>query len=1436
MYVLPTCCVPVWAWSRHAAFKREVDCREGLDGCNSVIKILGKYSVEGAELEDSYVAEKFPASSLEPFNQIKLSHEKHDGPPTSLVYLLVLEKGVADLSDVISHANIAGRFRAVDTVKAIAIGVAESLQELSNEGLIHGDVKARNFVEMPMMTDSQQKRYAIIDLDAAAKIGKLAAQKQTSSGLLPPEQAAVLRHRHRLIGTVYTSLKSLRVGGEVATTGLTQAHLEPFYDHVREYNEQSKLAEFKAPDISVLDDDQSELISESEFRAFFADPAYEGALDEYCKLKARGWYEHADNQPPAPVLASVEYDMWCFGLMLYELCTGRPLFKINHAEEADDAELEQISRWSAFHKLNTVGSVASPWPRGLMQELLSKDKRPQTWDHVIDCLKKGFIPFDAGDNDLKAFRRELAELAEHDFRSSDMQSWFGSDFERLEELLSIPYTADADASDRTKATKKRSTVICPGHTALKVAVQLEAEAAWRWLLDEFDADPEELGQQAVLQARVSNNVAIKKWGDTYGRLFGIYKLNTGQPKHISATCVVVFASQRKVGSNPGDNSAQKETPVALKFMSQSDAYVREKDGRPTSPFIIPILAWHDPENHWLGEAGTESDERTEENKLEFNFRLQPEGAVDLRICPQLKHIWSNESQEASFPPAGGIVGSAGTPQKWEYKYLIVLERGEQDLNDLMSHGRVASHDVDQVIRIATSIARCLQDLNEGNGTERLKVMHGDVKPRNFVRVVNKRETAFRAIDFDASSSIPEADQSEYRKYRKTTSIAFLPPEQAAQVLQRRLQAENAESASEKLRVIEAEVSRLQDELIAAWTRSKQHPKAPTSSEVSKSALHELRAREKDLIDLQDWQSFRSNVKETGTSRLADTPASQSYDMWGFGVLLFQLCSGQTLFQMDLYENTVDDHELFRIVKWTNEDARNIETRLKPDWKGFAGILGRLLAQDSGGRPSTWKDVIEALPGCSTAGNSAKIIAQNKEMMAKMDRNYDLSLGIAAQVENLTHELTACTAKLSDQIKVANCATQQLMLDLGDGKTVQVPYLFDIVDEMEPGLLRQIDGNKTTPKGEEEEKKKEKVNYRKRGEQMITLAGNLLETKDVAAVVAEAAEAAIGKQFGWCRGLLQRAKDVLKSPEEKAKQFINANSTKTVYLRLLCGITLKPVVVYSIPVQDDNTKVQLYLQKSAGMIKLGLKVAATWNFAASVTKHLCGVPLPSADGITKHLRDAKAIIEDLRSTGATSEGDVQAEQERATAGMTKVELGEFAKYLDALERGGSVGGREQPCWKEKMDRVVDPDGLVTFTTKERARRFGGDKQKAAIEASKAAAPPASDPGGHTTKDHTASTGQNAAPEGLNENNGGDDHKAGVKEPPGAAIEKNIVGHVNTADQPADHVTADQDAAAPATNDDAADQPLPLANTETRGNLDSTPTRKRTTRKITKVTSL
>ena len=182
-------------------------------------------------------------------------------------------------------------------VRSIAIQIAKCLQFLNETcEVMHGDVKARNFVSR-----GEGVGYTVIDFDNAALIGlEEAGQKRTSSGYLPPEQAAI----------------------------------------------------------------------------------------EYHKLNKK----HGEGPPK--VKASTQYDMWCFGVLLYYLCTGNQLFVMNEREEVELDELKKIVNWSdkdCDKEVNKIGNY-NPWTpmKPLLKKLLRREplSRYENWTDIIEELQR----------------------------------------------------------------------------------------------------------------------------------------------------------------------------------------------------------------------------------------------------------------------------------------------------------------------------------------------------------------------------------------------------------------------------------------------------------------------------------------------------------------------------------------------------------------------------------------------------------------------------------------------------------------------------------------------------------------------------------------------------------------------------------------------------------------------------------------------------------------------------------------------------------------------------------------------------------------------------------------------------------------------------------------------------------------------------------------
>ena len=282
--------------------------------------------------------------------ETKLGNANHavDANAAVLPCLIVMPRaGTDDLFDVMNHnMNIAGRNHGV-AISVIAVGVAKALRHLNDAGVMHGDVKARNFVPLKNF-----KGFAIVDLDAAASTtdGQSAGAKTTSSGCVPPEQAVVLRHT--------------RSTAETSDSGGMVELKRELQDRTSSFN--------------IANPNEAECTKQS-------------ATIQKLKRKI-----NAQKQtPPSPVIASRRYGMWCFGVLLYELCTGKSLFHWDSSENVDDKALARMANWSDQDRQKAIEQVgrSQAWPVGLLARLLETEpaNRPNCWDNVLEMLERSGV-------------------------------------------------------------------------------------------------------------------------------------------------------------------------------------------------------------------------------------------------------------------------------------------------------------------------------------------------------------------------------------------------------------------------------------------------------------------------------------------------------------------------------------------------------------------------------------------------------------------------------------------------------------------------------------------------------------------------------------------------------------------------------------------------------------------------------------------------------------------------------------------------------------------------------------------------------------------------------------------------------------------------------------------------------------------------------------
>ena len=131
---------------------------------------------------------------------------------------LVMPRGDRSLEGIISAERVAGVN--VEKAKSLCVEVARCMQHVHGQGILHADIKPRNFVRT-----GSDMALKLIDFDAAVRMGEIVGFK-LSTGFAPPELARMV-FRNTSASTALVSgeaLRSMRRASAITLTG------EPSFD------------------------------------------------------------------------------------------------------------------------------------------------------------------------------------------------------------------------------------------------------------------------------------------------------------------------------------------------------------------------------------------------------------------------------------------------------------------------------------------------------------------------------------------------------------------------------------------------------------------------------------------------------------------------------------------------------------------------------------------------------------------------------------------------------------------------------------------------------------------------------------------------------------------------------------------------------------------------------------------------------------------------------------------------------------------------------------------------------------------------------------------------------------------------------------------------------------------------------------------------------
>lgn len=237
--------------------------------------------------------------------------------------------------------------------------------------------------------------------------------------------------------------------------------------------------------------------------------------------------------------------------------------------------------------------------------------------------------------------------------------------------------------------------------------------------------------------------AIRTWAKSHLAVDGRYIVDAGPPVHNSRYCIVQFATV-----------VDTDEKVALKVFRDTKMFEREVKAR---EIIKAGLKRKDLQMYMkciLDATATGTTKRQlGSNKSHDNF------ALDLSVRRVNKRRRNGPLKIQDFKH------SLQKPSKHVKINYIVLPRMGRSLFDVINTERLAGFDLKRIRAITKQAARALQFVNNQ------KLIHGDFKPRNFLRHTSNRVDDWKLVDFDAA--IPHGEPLQ-----KKHSTAYCPPEMA----------------------------------------------------------------------------------------------------------------------------------------------------------------------------------------------------------------------------------------------------------------------------------------------------------------------------------------------------------------------------------------------------------------------------------------------------------------------------------------------------------------------------------------------------------------------------------------------------------------------------------------------------------------------------------
>ena len=355
-----------------------------------------------------------------------------------------------------------------------------------------------------------------------------------------------------------------------------------------------------------------------------------------------------------------------------------------------------------------------------------------------------------------------------------------------------------------------------------------------------------------------------------GLLLQRYRQDSGPPLHHSSTSLVVAAEDVKC------STVFSPKRVAIKFMRHAHHLRQELDARLTllahasdgvieNPVAVPVIGFHVPAEEF-DDWGSRSSASSHHMNL---------------TRPQAEPFFVASPVSADFHA---------------HPYVLVMALGGRSLHEACSRERLAGRDPHRVRTVLLGLAHSLE------GLHRRELVHGDVKPRNVLAL--SMPTA--APSTQATPDVQRKDSSSSdRSSVDCSSVDLEAPDFGETSFRGTFNESNIEQV------------KMEETWLVCDLEASVPVGLPIGGRSSTAYAPPELSRALALASSGPRAAQDTGISDAGSETCDGTlAASTSFDMWGLGAVMFELCSGRTLLPQDTGDDClVSSEDWARLCCW-----------------------------------------------------------------------------------------------------------------------------------------------------------------------------------------------------------------------------------------------------------------------------------------------------------------------------------------------------------------------------------------------------------------------------------------------------------------------------------------------------------------------------------------